>query len=691
MPPIIEVNNITKTFPSRRGGRALLGKGGLQDWIKGGQAGTFDALKGVSLNVEPGEALGIIGGNGSGKSTLLKIISGVSAPTTGEVNVYGRIASLLELGAGFHPMLTGRENIYLNASLLGVRRREVDKVLDEIIAFSGIAEFIDNPVMTYSSGMYVRLGFAVAVNTNPDVFLVDEVLSVGDEEFQRKCRARIADLRSEGKTLVFVSHDLGIVNAICDRVIMLAKGELVQRATPQATIDYYLCQVGEARGTHILRKDNMEVVASNGRIGIFKDEKPVSAPNGFDMNVKSSQDWHDSSSAVWRVQEGDDNACTMYGELPRLPVVYWWNIRFDDDGVIQWEVSIECKRDVEIFHIDINFTFPTEFTKWIFAGLEGVFPDIEPGQANWQTVVASEAPTKLACALPGPDSPLPPVSVSLESHHEDFRFIWNNTDYGINSRALQANARPSEASRTYAKGTYKLATGTVNMTQDLDTMRKDIIAQQTLEHGKFRAVFRHGNVELYWGEEKLTAFLDLYGSMLINYLWSDSHHLQWSSAEPSNAQLRIRALSRRFPYDQIWEMSMGEDGLDLAVYLDVREPMDVTEYHVSVVLKDAYTRWATDAEAAEFPPFENGVETWKHGNEQYAPGTWIRAEGEGLPTVTLRSTADDLPVRMTSVRTGDSQRGHVLQALRTADQGMLHFEPGEHLYFKGRIEIQENK
>ena len=689
MPPIIEVKNITKTFPNRRGGKALLGKGGLQDWLKGGEKGTFDALKDVTLNVEPGEALGIIGGNGSGKSTLLKIISGVSSPTSGEVNVYGRVASLLELGAGFHPMLTGRENIYLNASLLGMRRRETDKVMGEIIAFSGIAEFIDNPVMTYSSGMYVRLGFSVAVNTNPDVFLVDEVLSVGDEEFQRKCRARIADLRSEGKTLVFVSHDLGITNAICDRVIMLAKGEMVQRSTPQATIDYYLRQIGEARGTHILRKDDMEAVVSNGRIGLFKDERPVSAPDGFTANIKSTQDWHHSSSAVWRIDSEDETSCTMYGELPRLPVVYWWDVRFEDDGSVTWDMSLECKRDVEIHHIDINFMFPTEYTKWIFAGLEGVFPEIEPGQANWQTVVASEAPTKMACALPGEDVDLPPVSVSLESHHENFRFIWNNTDYGLNCRALQANARPTESERTYAAGKYKLASGSIVMTQDLETIRKDIIAQQTLEHGKFRAVFNHGNIALYWGEEKLTAFLDLYGSMLINYLWSDSHHLQWSSAEPSDAQLRIRALSRRFPYEQVWELSMTEDGLDIAIYIDVKETMDVTEYHTSIVLKEEFTRWATDEESADFPAFESGVETWKHGNEQYKPCTWIRAEGDGLPSVTLRSTDENIPIRMTAVRTGDSQRGHVLQALRAADHGAIRMEPGEHLYFKGRIEVEE--
>lgn len=687
MPPIIEVKNVTKTFPTRQGGRAFFGRGGLQDWIAGKRHSTFNALDNVSITVEPGEALGIIGGNGSGKSTLLKLISGVSAPTAGEINVYGRIASLLELGAGFHPMLTGRENIYLNASLLGMRRKQVDEVLGEIISFSGISEFIDNPVATYSSGMYVRLGFAVAVNTNPDVFLVDEVLSVGDEAFQRKCRARINDLRREGKTLVFVSHDLGIVNAICDRVIMLAKGELVQRSSPQATIDYYLRQVGDAKGTHIIRKDDMEVVVSNGRIGLFKAEYPISAPDGCHCNVRSTQDWHHSTGAIWRIESGEETSCVMYGELPRLPVVFWWEFHFEDDGRIIWNVAIECKRDVELQCIDISFIFPAEYTSWIFAGLEGEFPDIEPGQADWRTVVASEAPTREACALPGPEIDAAPAAVSLTSDGDRFRFIWNNTDYGLNSRALQANARMTGESKIFKRGRHDLATATIDLTKTPDELRKNIFARQTLRHGDFRAAFQHGNVALYYGDTLLTTFLHLYGSMLINYLWSDSHHLQWSSAEPSESDLCIRAVSRRFAYEQTWELSMSEAGLDITVWIDVKAPVDVTEYHISVVLNSGFTNWSTVGEHGLFPPFDMGDETWKHANDQYPPGEWIAAEGDGLPKVTLRSTEEDMDIRMTAVRTGSAQQGHVLQALRTPDAGVIHFEPGRHLYFRGRVEV----
>jgi ABC-2 type transport system ATP-binding protein len=186
----------------------------------------FWALRDVSVEVGHGETVGLIGANGSGKSTLLKVLAGILQPTMGSVTVNGRVASLLELGAGFNGELSGRDNVYLNASLLGLRRREVDALFDDIVAFSELEEFIDNAVKHYSSGMYVRLGFAVAVHIDPDILLVDEVLAVGDEAFQAKCLAKIAEFQEQGRTILFVSHALGLVEEICSRAIVLNHGRV---------------------------------------------------------------------------------------------------------------------------------------------------------------------------------------------------------------------------------------------------------------------------------------------------------------------------------------------------------------------------------------------------------------------------------------------------------------------------------
>ena len=184
------------------------------------------ALRGVSFEVKQGEILGIIGRNGAGKSTLLKILSRVTAPTSGELRVKGRIASLLEVGTGFHPELTGRENIFLNGAILGMTKAEIRKKFDEIVDFAGVERFMDTPVKRYSSGMYVRLAFAVAAHLEPEILIVDEVLAVGDAEFQKKCLGKMGDVAQEGRTVLFVSHNMNAVKSLCGRALLLANGLL---------------------------------------------------------------------------------------------------------------------------------------------------------------------------------------------------------------------------------------------------------------------------------------------------------------------------------------------------------------------------------------------------------------------------------------------------------------------------------
>ena len=205
------------------------------------------ALKEVSFAVEQGEVLGVIGRNGSGKSTLLKILSRITSPTSGRVMVKGRVASLLEVGTGFHDELTGRENIYLSGSILGMRRREINAKIDAIVEFAGIERFLDTPIKRYSSGMTMRLGFSVAAHLESDILLVDEVLAVGDSEFQRKCLQRMDDLRTIGRTALFVSHNLAAVENLCSRAIWLDTGVLRKDGRPKEVIEAYIGSISEAR------------------------------------------------------------------------------------------------------------------------------------------------------------------------------------------------------------------------------------------------------------------------------------------------------------------------------------------------------------------------------------------------------------------------------------------------------------
>jgi lipopolysaccharide transport system ATP-binding protein len=192
--------------------------------------------------VEQGEVLGVIGRNGAGKSTLLKILSRVTAPTSGRIRVKGRVASLLEVGTGFHPELTGRENIYLNGAILGMNRREIDRKFDEIVDFAEVEKFIDTPVKRYSSGMYVRLAFAVAAHLEPEILLVDEVLAVGDAEFQKKCLGKIGEVATEGRTVLFVSHNMNAVETLCSRAVLIQQGSLSQIGKTREAISSYLSE-----------------------------------------------------------------------------------------------------------------------------------------------------------------------------------------------------------------------------------------------------------------------------------------------------------------------------------------------------------------------------------------------------------------------------------------------------------------
>jgi len=203
---------------------------------------TLWALKDVSFNVRSGEVVGIVGRNGAGKSTLLKILSRITEPTNGRVVIRGRVGSLLEVGTGFHPELTGRENIYLNGAILGMKRREIDCKFDEIVSFAEIEKFIDTPIKHYSSGMYVRLAFAVAAHLEPEILLVDEVLAVGDSAFQKKCLGRMEDAAREGRTVLFVSHNIQAVRTLCSKGILLDQGKISLEGTPSQIIDYYMMQ-----------------------------------------------------------------------------------------------------------------------------------------------------------------------------------------------------------------------------------------------------------------------------------------------------------------------------------------------------------------------------------------------------------------------------------------------------------------
>lgn len=273
--------------------QAVTGIGQRVRGLFGGENGagrkyeTIWALKDVSFEVQPGEVVGIIGRNGAGKSTLLKILSRITEPTEGRVEIRGRVGSLLEVGTGFHPELTGRENVYLNGAILGMTRAEVDRKFDEIVAFAEVEKFIDTPVKHYSSGMYLRLGFSVAAHLEPDILLIDEVLAVGDLDYQRKCVGKMKDVSRAGRSVLFVSHNMTAVNGLCSAAMLLENGRLLMRGVAQEVVNIHKKSISVAssgfatspqqrRGNHRIAITRLQILNHMGeRSAVFATGDPI--------------------------------------------------------------------------------------------------------------------------------------------------------------------------------------------------------------------------------------------------------------------------------------------------------------------------------------------------------------------------------------------------------------------------------
>ena len=282
MTPAIELEQVTKIY-RRYSGRqfatlksALLQRSILRDLSP---TDTFPALQDVSFTVAPGQTYGVIGRNGSGKSTALKLVAGITKPTSGTVRVRGRISALIELGAGFHPEISGRENVFINGIMLGLSKREVAERFDEIVEFAELENFIDAPVKTYSSGMYMRLGFAVAIHVDPDVLLVDEVLAVGDEAFTHKCLDKFGEFRRRGKTILLVTHSLSVVERFCDEALWLDGGRARAHGDPKRVVDAYLSAVEKSEEALLATTTSRAVEAATKRADGAPPDAPDAGPN----------------------------------------------------------------------------------------------------------------------------------------------------------------------------------------------------------------------------------------------------------------------------------------------------------------------------------------------------------------------------------------------------------------------------
>ena len=684
---IVELTGITKTFRARRGKRLLLGRGGLTRLLPGQNRQRIKALDDITFDVEPGESLGIIGANGSGKSTLLKIIAGVTAPDEGSLAVRGRVASLLELGAGFHQMLTGAENVYLNAGILGMRHREVDKVFDDILNFAGIGKFIDYPIGTYSSGMHVRLGFAVAAYTNPDIFLIDEVLSVGDEEFQRRCRRRIGELLEQGKTIIFVSHDLGIVNTLCRRVVLMSQGKLILRDTTNKAINFYLRQVGEEKGLHTMRQGPLEAIVCNGRISLFYDQIEVTAASGLQFQFLSYGHWQSGLDADWTILERTDTSCLMRGHLSKLDLIILWEIELEGEELV-WSISVECEKPLQADRYEVLMYFPTEYTRWAYDDSNASFPELLPEHTYWYQAMEPDLLCERAELLPEEGAAEPIVSLAVEENRPRMRGSWVNTDYMTGCRVFKFEEHVGGEAGGLGTGTHPVLRMRVRVGGDREGLAKslgELRQRRAITVGSVTARFDRGALRISYDGAQVTDWWHAYAALQIGDLWNKSTTLRWDYFEREGEKIRVGGYSSRFSFRMEWLLSPVDGGVGIEVWVEAKEDLHVQEHHTSVMLVSGYSGWETEAESGDFPEITGASAEWEYLNREYKPSGMVSASGEGLPTVRLENRNKDLKARMTALNSSFFENARILQALQTPEPGALHLAPGRHLLFQGAI------
>ncbi len=378
MKTIIKVENISKTYKLGEVGSGTISND-INAWIakKRGKenpnskigTGSFikdeihNALTDVSFEVKEGDVLGIIGKNGAGKSTLLKILSRVTLPTSGQIKVKGRIASLLEVGTGFHPELTGRENIFLNGAILGMHKFEIKNKFDEIVSFSGVEKFIDTPVKRYSSGMYVRLAFAVAAHLEPEILIVDEVLAVGDMEFQKKCLGKMKDVSEQGRTVLFVSHNMNAMQQLCNRGVLIGKGKLMMDSDINTVVNHYikLSKEDTLLNDNFARRGNKNILFENFFLSDSSSHKVSSIVMGENLylnlalkrtvevrNIDVSITIKNAlGEAISHLQNMDDN----FEMIPNANTIYNLVIKLKNINLVPgtYFLSIWCGNSSEVF------------------------------------------------------------------------------------------------------------------------------------------------------------------------------------------------------------------------------------------------------------------------------------------------------------------------------------------------------
>ncbi|MFA5362815.1 MAG: ABC transporter ATP-binding protein [Candidatus Omnitrophota bacterium] len=574
--------------------------GGKVDWEE------IYALRDVTFEVHSGEVLGVIGENGAGKTTFLKLIAGMLVPDKGTIEVTGKVSALMELGAGFNPEFTGRENILINARLYGIEENSLETVVADVIEFAGLGKFIDAPIKYYSQGMYMRLAFALAISVDPDVLLIDDILAVGDEESRQKCIRKIFGLKKEGKTIVLVSHDMEMVSRLSDRVIHIEKGSIIKEGPPAIIIAGYLERAGNKAGVAVLDINGLRATINNGRLILSANDAGISIGQGayvsfFDRELNF---WSSSSNLSWHIAEVSGSRVFAIGVSGDRKVVQTWDVALLDNRLI-WKVKTKGEQ-VEFVHMDLPVS--PDYKVWMSLENEGSFPPFGH-KVNWQEVRALSGYDVVLGIKPAEEGKtLPPLILKRkEGEYGGYKLL--NTGYDLGSRVIQIPFSKNGA----AEAEICFIHGETEFIDELRVQRERFFTRRAEYERLKRAscTISSGDVKVYCGAERkvfeiyyrdtvVSSMQGLTGTFLFDRGWVDICSAAWEVKKDEDV-LNIRFSWKHPDITQVWVLRAAEGGLmwEAEYSGSCAGHLDMIKF--GILLKEGYSRYFCGSQEGEFP------------------------------------------------------------------------------------------
>ncbi len=563
------------------------------------------ALKGLSFNVGKGEVLGIVGENGAGKSTILKLIAGMLIPDKGEIDVKGKVSVLMELGAGFNVEFTGRENIILNARVYGLNEGRIKKQMESVIRFADIGKFIDAPIKYYSQGMHMRLAFALAIFVEPDILLIDDILAVGDMEAQQRCVSKIFELKQAGKTIVLVSHNMSMVSKLCDRVILLNRGNIIQENISAKIISYYLDTIGNKNGVVVLEKEKIRVVFNNGRISITYNGFYLTKDAGgyvtfLDSDINS---WSSSLGLYWSIKFKSSDGFVVEGVTPNGILLQVWTFRLREEQ-IEWNIKI--KKDIrKKFNIDLFLI--SQYTRWIALDDCGDFLPFFH-KSEWQNLCLNNFPNGILGLSPDSEADGCP-NLILEAKNKNTQIELFNTGYEQECRVVRWDTNLIEDSSISInifpdKDEFKNYIDKTRHNLALHQQKKRLKASalNTITSGdfKFFADTDVKSLKLYYKDEEITKGEGLHTSFLIKNIWYSLVYSNWK-LKKENQTLIFHFEWKYLKFNQIWRVFFKDNRLIWQVECEAAQPSDFKFFKFGLFLNPGYKTFFCGAQQTDFP------------------------------------------------------------------------------------------